>query len=90
MPHAQQFEEMKRFVRFGKDDELLLSELCAHARPRFDGGWGYFSFGDGPGRTKDKAPPAKKAACFDCHRDKAAEDNVFTQFYPVLRAARKK
>src|SRR5437879_46578 len=58
--------------------------------PRFDGGWGYFSFGDGPGRTKDKAPPAKKAACFDCHRDKAAEDNVFTQFYPVLRAARKK
>src|SRR5262249_47916106 len=38
--------------------------------------------------TKPKAQPAKKAACYDCHREKAAEDNVFTQFYPVLRAAK--
>jgi tetratricopeptide (TPR) repeat protein len=55
---------------------------------RFADGWAYFAFADGAGKPTDKARPAKKAACYDCHRDKAAEDNVFTQFYPVLRAAR--
>jgi tetratricopeptide (TPR) repeat protein len=55
---------------------------------RFPGGWAYFSFSDGPGKTKNKALPAKKSACYDCHREKGAEDNVFTQFYPVLKAAR--
>src|SRR5689334_16714382 len=56
-------------------------------RERFPDGWAYFSFSDGPGKTKGKAQPAKKAACYDCHREKAAEDNAFTQFYPVLKAA---
>lgn len=54
---------------------------------RFEGGWGYFQFG-GAARPKAKAQPAAKAACYDCHRQKGSEDNVFTQFYPVLRAAR--
>jgi tetratricopeptide (TPR) repeat protein len=57
-------------------------------KERFPDGWAYFSFTDGPGKTKRKARPAKKAACYDCHRQKGAEDNVFTQFYPVMRAAR--
>jgi hypothetical protein len=57
-------------------------------KARFPDGWAYFSFSDGPGKTKSKAKPAKKAACYDCHRQKGAEDNVFTQFYPVLKAAR--
>jgi tetratricopeptide (TPR) repeat protein len=57
-------------------------------KDRFPDGWAYFSFADRPGKTKDKARPAKKAACYDCHREKGAEDNVFTQFYPVLKAAR--
>src|SRR4051794_12545280 len=57
-------------------------------KDHFPDGWAYFSFSDGPGKTKAKARPAKKAACYDCHRQKGAEDNVFTQFYPVLRAAR--
>ncbi len=37
MPYAEQFQEMKRFVRFGADDERLLRELCNHARPHFEG-----------------------------------------------------
>jgi hypothetical protein len=58
-------------------------------KERFPDGWAYFSFSDGPGKLKDKAQPAKKAVCYDCHRQKGAEDNVFTQFYPVLKAARR-
>jgi hypothetical protein len=59
-------------------------------KDRFPDGWAYFSFSDGPGKVKDKAQPAKKAACYECHRQKGAEDNVFTQYYPVLNAARRK
>lgn len=58
-------------------------------RDRFDDEWAYFSFADKPGKPAEKARPSPKAACYDCHRKKAAEDNVFTQFYPVLRAVRK-
>ncbi|HTK76615.1 MAG TPA: cytochrome P460 family protein [Gemmataceae bacterium] len=59
-------------------------------RERFTDGWAYFRFTDKPGTLLDKAKPFAKSACFDCHQQKGAEDNVFTQFYPVLRAISKK
>jgi hypothetical protein len=59
-------------------------------RERFEDEWAYFHFNDKPGKPADKTQPLPKAACYDCHRKKAAQDNVFTQFYPVLRAIRKK
>jgi hypothetical protein len=31
------------------------------------------------------AEPFRKAQCYDCHHEHAATDNVFTQFYPLLR-----
>jgi hypothetical protein len=49
---------------------------------RFPGGWAYFSFGDG---SEPTATPHPRARCFDCHRQHAKSDNVFVQFYPVLR-----
>jgi hypothetical protein len=49
---------------------------------RFPDGWAYFSFGDG---SRPTAAPFPRADCFDCHRQHAASDNVFVQFYPVLR-----
>jgi hypothetical protein len=52
---------------------------------RFGDGWAYYSFSAEPGKPKATARPFPKAACFDCHHEKAADDNVFTQFYPVLR-----
>lgn len=59
-------------------------------RERFADGWAYFRFTETPGKLLDKAKPFAKSACFDCHQQKGAEDNVFTQFYPVLRAITKK
>ena len=46
-------------------------------------GWGFFNFGDGAATTA-KVPA--QAACYSCHVTNAAFDNVFTQFYPLLRA----
>ena len=51
---------------------------------RFQEGWGYFEFKDRENRAK--ALP-ESAGCLACHRDRGATDHVFTQFYPVLRAA---
>lgn len=51
------------------------------------GGWAYFSFGHEQPYTKTaKAFPTD--SCNACHEASAAEDFVFTQFYPVLRAAK--
>ena len=50
------------------------------------GNWGYFSFGH---KYPLKATVAKNAvaSCNQCHQDNAKQDWVFTQYYPVLRAA---
>ena len=49
---------------------------------RLPDGWGYFSFGDG---SEPSATAFPRERCFACHREHAAVDNVFVQFYPVLR-----
>lgn len=51
--------------------------------------WAYYNFitSDGKGRSEAKA--FAKASCWSCHNQHAAADNVFVQFYPVLRDARK-
>ena len=70
--------------------EFLRLEAAVKDRRRFDKGWAYFSFTEKPGKFKDKAQPFASQTCFDCHQKKAATDNVFTQFYPVLRAIARK
>ena len=51
------------------------------------GHWAYFTFGHSyPLADTAEAFPA--SACNACHEASAAEDFVFTQFYPVLRAAK--
>ena len=59
-------------------------EVAVEDRERFpDRGWAYFSFGDGSAEAAEPFPAS--ARCVACHREHAAHDNVFTQFYPVLR-----
>jgi Cytochrome P460 len=50
------------------------------------GSWAYFSFGH---KYPLKAEVAKNdaGACNACHQASAAKDYVFSQYYPVLRAA---
>jgi len=45
--------------------------------------WAYFGFEDKP-----SAAAQSDEACSACHKANAAEDMVFTQHYPVLRAAK--
>ena len=56
--------------------------------PDEPGNWAYYSFGhqSEPYNQTAMAQPAE--SCNACHEASAAEDFVFTQFYPVLRAAK--
>jgi hypothetical protein len=56
---------------------------------RFDGGWGFFDFTalDGTVTARAQTVP-ESSGCGSCHRQVAATDHVFTQFYPVLQSAR--
>ena len=51
------------------------------------GNWAYFSFGHSY-PLADTAAAFPAAACNACHAASAADDFVFTQYYPVLRAAK--
>lgn len=53
------------------------------------GHWAFFSFGhEYP--LKDRAAAHPAANCNDCHGSAAGQDYVFTQYLPVIRAARPK
>lgn len=69
---------------------LEASIKSAARHPKEPGNWGYYSF------TQPAAAPLKTTAlkptpsCNACHQATAKQDYVFTQYYPVLRAAAKK
>lgn len=56
--------------------------------PEEPGNWAYFSFGHHPPPYAESVAPMPVASCNSCHEAAADDDFVFTQFYPVLRAAR--
>ena len=54
--------------------------------PDEPGNWAYYSFSTPDHKTlTDEAAPFPAASCNGCHAGAAADDWVFTQYYPVLR-----
>lgn len=56
--------------------------------PDEPGNWAYFSFTGEGGKLKTSATAFPAASCNGCHQASAADDFVFTQYYPVLRAGK--
>ncbi|MDO1501651.1 cytochrome P460 family protein [Winogradskyella maritima] len=57
--------------------------------PDEPGNWAYFSFTTPPDEDlKNMATPFATNMCNSCHATSAKDDFVFTQYYPVLRAAK--
>lgn len=73
--------------------EFIGLEASVKSAERFaqePGHWGYFRFtdeGGGPVRRVAQAQPTM--ACAACHQSSAKDDLVFTQYYPMLRAAKR-
>jgi len=57
--------------------------------PDSDGGWAYYTFGHKPEPYDNTTAAMPSAACAACHTAAAAEDMVFTQYYPILQVAKK-
>lgn len=51
-------------------------------------GWAYYTFGHKPEPYANSAAALPNAACAACHTAAAADDMVFTQYYPILREAK--
>jgi hypothetical protein len=47
--------------------------------------WAYFGYDSYESKS---AAPQPDESCNTCHKENAAEDNVFVQYYPVLRAGK--
>ena len=59
--------------------------------PKEPGNWAYFTFTTDDHQTLEKsAAPEPASVCNSCHAEIAADDWVFTQYYPVLRGAKGK
>ncbi|PYV19173.1 MAG: hypothetical protein DMG07_02415 [Acidobacteria bacterium] len=69
------------------EGERRALEVAVKDGETFEEGWAYFDFANG---AKKSARAFAKEMCFSCHRQHGADDNVFTQFYPVLRDLKKK
>ncbi len=51
-------------------------------------GWAYYSFGHQPEPYANTTAAMPTVACAVCHTAAAADDMVFTQYYPIIRAAK--
>jgi hypothetical protein len=60
--------------------ELMGFEAHVKDTKRFPGGWAFFAFA---GKEPASALPTA-AECYACHRQNAAVDTTFVQFYPTL------
>lgn len=90
------FPEGTMFVLAGSDPErkanpalrgfyqgpISLMEVHLKREGLHESGWGFYGFGN---ETETAAMIPGNAPCYACHRDEAAYDNAFVQFYPAIR-----
>lgn len=70
------------------EDQLVSLEMAVKDHEHFEEGWAYFGF-RGPEGLREQAEAFPRSRCYDCHAEHGAQDNVFLQFYPVLRQLKK-
>ena len=68
------------------EGDRVALEVALKDHDKFEEGWAYFDFGNG---RRSVATAFPKNTCWSCHNEHGETDNVFTQFYPILREAKK-
>jgi hypothetical protein len=66
------------------EDARVGIEVALKDSETFEDGWAYFMF-NGKDGLLNEANAFPKTVCWSCHNARAADDNVFIQFYPILR-----
>ena len=70
------------------EDKFVGIEVTVKDESKTPEKWAYYNFIGSGGQALPQAKAFAKDACWSCHNQHAAVDNVFLQFYPVLREAR--
>jgi len=70
------------------EDRQVGVEVAVKDEKRFPEKWAYFNFTGKGGALLPQAKAFPKESCWKCHNEHAQTDNMFVQFYPVLRDAR--
>ena len=66
------------------EGEQIALETAVQDHVQFHEGWAYFDFQ--PGQKVSQAFAKEK--CYACHVQHVVDDNVFVQFYPILRGVK--
>jgi len=77
--------KIKPLLQGSFSQAFLALEAAVKSGDRFDDPWTYYSFDGQDGKLLSKARRFTGDRCISCHRQHAATDHVFTQFYPVLK-----
>ena len=86
MYRLRQKDSINRSGYFQGDLQAL--EVALKDSERHADGRAYYDCGGGGDGLKPASKPFACERCFDCHRQNAEDDNVFVQFYPVMRRVR--
>ena len=70
------------------EDKFIGIETAVKDESKVAEKWAYYNFITADGKGLSEAKAFGKESCWSCHNQHAEVDNVFVQFYPVLRAAR--
>ena len=71
-------------------DRFIGIEASVKDSKRFAEKWAYFNFMGENDQPLAQSAPSRKETCWSCHNKNGGVDNVFVQFYPILREAGKK
>jgi hypothetical protein len=66
------------------EGQFAALDVAVKDHEHFPSGWAYFNFGQ-RGNLAEAVHPVEGDRCFTCHKERGADDNVFVQFYPILR-----
>lgn len=66
------------------EGQFAALDVAVKDHEHFPNGWAYFNFGE-RGNLADAVHAVEGNQCFTCHKERAVNDNVFVQFYPILR-----
>ena len=72
----------------GKIKKLEIAHKDSSRYPQSTSGWAYYSFSHKSKSYADAATVMPIAVCAACHAAAAADEMVFTQYYPILVAAK--
>lgn len=88
MPDGSTIQVSGRGYFMGEFIGFEIAHKSAARYPNEPGNWAYYTFGHHPQPYAASAARSPVSSCNSCHQASAAQDYVFTQFYPVLRASK--